>query len=116
MTIIILYEDLRNKTSIRRDFTINWKPRMTAKHAIQDALGEKIADSLEHDLMVNNKDLIIGWYNTDTEEHSNVGGIGNLDWELPDNSHLTVCYEDKDTTESQRDESFEWLNRILPPD
>jgi hypothetical protein len=43
------------------------------------------------------------------EEHSEVGRLGNLDWQIPDTSYLTVLYEDQDTTNQQRDESSNWM-------
>ena len=109
MAIKILYADLRNNASRYEHFAIAWKPGLTALLATQQTLTAEIADQITDDLHDNNQEIMVSWYNVITEEHSEIGGVGSLDWEIPDGSVLTIVYEDETTTQHQIDESSAWM-------
>lgn len=109
MSVKTFYVDLRNRTSEYRKAIVDWHPELTAEAAVRQAFGDSIADQAVNDLQNNNWQVGVAWHIPDTDEHSEVGGVGSLDWEIPDTSYLTIVYEDKNTTNQQIDESSDWM-------
>lgn len=115
MAIKILYVDLRVSPSRFTKYLLDWRSGLTAQSAVQYALGESIAGQLVDDLLNDNKELIVSWTNSVTGEHSDVGGINSLEWEIADNSILSIVYENEETTQQKIDESIEWMLRNEEP-
>ena len=109
MPLKILYVDLRVDPSKFEDSRWNWSQGLTARKAIEQALGEAVADQIVDDLAKDNKQLTVSWTNKATGEHSEVGGVGSLDWEIPDNSIVTAVYENQTTTQEKMNEAIEWM-------
>jgi hypothetical protein len=87
-------------------------PELTAYEAVALAVGEAYAAQVESDLANNSEEIIVGWSDTDTGEHSEVGGVGSLMWPIAPNGVLTISYENEHTTQDQIDESSEWMLQV----
>jgi hypothetical protein len=109
MSVKVFYVDLRNRTSEYKKAVIDWHSELTAEAAVRQAFGESVANQAVHDLDINSGEIGIAWHIPDTDEHSEIGGVGSLDWDIPDISYLTIVYEDEHTTNQQIDESSEWM-------
>ncbi len=109
MSIKVFFVDLRNRTSVYRKAILDWYPQLTAEEAVHKAFGSDVAQEAVADLVQNRPEIFVSWDNPTTEEHSEVGGVGSLDWHIPDTSNLTIIYEDQDTTNQQIDESSDWM-------
>jgi hypothetical protein len=108
MSISLLFTDLRSAPSRLEKHNIEWKPRLTAKQTFELTLGPTLADDIEKDLHNNSRELIVSWYNKRSNEISEIGGVGTVNWAVPDDTVITVSYENERTTQEQIDESIEW--------
>lgn len=109
MSIKIFFADLRTKPSRLLENMVTCVPELTALEAVARALGQEKAKQITSDLLSNNPDLTVSWNNLKTGEQSEIGGVGSLDWKIPDNSVLSVVYENEATSQEQIDESIEWM-------
>ena len=108
MSISLLFTDLRSAPSKLEKHNIEWKPNLIAKQALEITLGPNLADDIERDLRNNSRELIVSWYNKRSKEISEIGGVGTVNWVVPDDTVITVSYENQSTTQEQIDESIEW--------
>jgi hypothetical protein len=109
MSLKVYFVDLRNRISVYRKAALEWYPHLTAEEAVREAFGNELAQQAVADLQQNRPEILVAWDNPTTEEHSEVGGVGSHDWQIPDTSNLTIIYEDQDTTNQQIDESSDWM-------
>jgi hypothetical protein len=109
LAVKILYVDVRDDKQIMQSFTISWQKELSASEAIRQTVKQAIADEIINDLKRNNPEIIVSWYHEETEDHSEMGGVGDLDWEIPDKSVLTITYENENTTPEQIDLSSDWM-------
>ncbi len=109
MAVKILYVDIRDDKQIMDASLVSWRSGISAKEAVYQALGKDIADQVVYDLDRNSPEVGIAWHDEKIERHSEVGGVGDLDWEIPDKSMLIVVYENKNTTQRQVDMSSDWM-------
>lgn len=113
MSVIVLFVDLRNRNSVLKEIEVPWSKELSAADILEKSLSGAVAAQIEEDLTQrNNPFLIVSWNSLTTGEHSDVGGVGSLDWPIDDNLILTVTYEDESTTAQQVDESSEWMLSI----
>jgi hypothetical protein len=108
MSISLLFTDLRSAPSRLEKYNIEWKPNLTAKQALEITLGPNLVDDIEKDLRNNSRELIVSWYNKRSNEISEIGGVGTINWIVTDHTVITVSYENNSTTQQQIDESIEW--------
>lgn len=107
--ITIFYADMRGGYSRFEKHSVAWHEGLSAADAVRQAMGDETAQVILDDLAQNNFDLMVSWLNPLTDEHSELGGIGSLDWEIESSWILTITYADQQTT-GQQDEKFEtWL-------
>ena len=109
MAVKILYVDIRDEKQMMESFVVEWNSGLTAREAVEQALTRNNASEIAHHLHSNNSEITVAWHDEKIEEHSEVGGIGNLDWQIPDKSVLTVVYENERTTPQQIDMSSDWM-------
>ena|SRR6185369_3434288 len=109
MSIKILYIDLRCDPPIFNDLLVSFSKKMSASQAIKDAIGIDKRDEIISDLHRNDPTLTIAWVNTETDEHSDIGGVSALDWEIPDKSILSVKYENEDTSQEYINSAINWM-------
>lgn len=107
--IRILLVDLRHGETVLRKSKIDWQEGITARLALERALGQKVADQVARDLREDNRDLIVSYTNLMTDDHSEIGGMASLDWEVPLSSVLVVSYDDEHTSEEQISASSNWM-------
>src|SRR5574341_35289 len=89
---------------------VSWQKGLTAFEAIQEALSVDIAQQIAADLVRHdNHELTVSWASFRHDDHSEVGGVSSLDWEVEDESILAITYEDKSTSDQLLDESSEWM-------
>jgi hypothetical protein len=113
MSIVILYADLRNNEIQLKEKKVPWRNGVTAFEVLKEALTARIARQIEEDLVhLNDPDLTVSWNSLVDDSHSEIGGVGSLDWEIEANSILVVTYEDESTTDQQLDEALEWMLAI----
>lgn len=108
MTVVIFFTDLRSVPSKLKHYEMDWRPNLTAFDAIVATAGIMEAKKIRDDLANDNHDLIVSWYNRETDEISEIGGVGTLEWLIQDNTTLTVNYEDETTTREQINEADAW--------
>lgn len=109
MTVRILFVDLRNENSIRKKADVQWNEALTASDAIGEAFTKHTANTIAAELDKNYEELTVSWSNSKSEQHSEIGGMGNLEWLVQDGSVIVIMYQDQDTTEEQVDESYGWM-------
>ena len=112
MSILILVNELRTTPSQLAHYAVEGMPELTAYEAVALAIGAPFAAMVENDLAKNNKEIIVAWSDTDTGEHSEVGGVGSLKWPIAANGVLAISYENERTTQAQIDESSEWMLQV----
>jgi len=108
MSIKILYTDLRTVPSKLEKCVVEWQPDLTALQVLEKALGETLTNEVERGLKSNSREIIVSWYNESTGDVSEIGGVGTLEWHIPDDTVLTISYENEATTQQQVDESIKW--------
>ena len=108
MSIVILFTDLRAYPSKLEKHVAEWAPDMTARQILQSHLGSDLVNGIDQDLKENNQELKVSWYNNYSGDISEIGGIGNIDWIVPDGMVITVSYENEHTTRQQIDDSIAW--------
>ncbi len=108
MSIIILYTDLRVVPSKLEKHVLEWERDLTALNALERTLGQLLAENIDKDLKKRSREIIVSWYVKDTDDISEIGGIGSLDWNMEDSTILTVSYENESTTQEQIEESINW--------
>ncbi len=111
MSVAVFLTDLRHMPSKLERHVVDWRDGLTAFQALEHAFGAAIAEEIDSDLKADSKELIVSWMNKRTEDVSEIGGIGTLDWSIPNDTVLTVSYEGEATTQQQIDESIEWTLR-----
>lgn len=109
MAVRILYIDIRDEKQVMRSYTVAWRPKLTAYDAIRLALNMTKALEVARDLESNDPDILIAWHDEELATHSEVGGVANLDWDIPDKSVLTIVYENQNSTQQQIDASSDWM-------
>ena len=114
MSITIYYVDLRTADSRMEKHVVEWEPRITAYQALEHALGTPLAKSIDTELIANSPMVIIAWTDRNTGEHSGVGGVSALDWDVVDGSVLVVNHWSESTTEKQMNDSNDWLLKEEP--
>jgi hypothetical protein len=107
--IIVLYVDLRKNKSVMKKSVVEWQDDLKANSAIAQGLGEVLARIIEDDLKINNPEITVSWNSLVSDYHSDVGGVGDLDWIIEDQSALAIAYEDENTTDEQLDKSSDWM-------
>ncbi|MBN1123321.1 MAG: hypothetical protein JXJ17_19775 [Anaerolineae bacterium] len=115
MSILILYTDLRILPSILQKAEVEWCKGLSAFDAVRQSFGSKVANDIQQDLIRNNTELIVAWYNKASGDICEIGGVGTLDWVIDDYTLLTITYENANTTEEQIAEADQWTleNDIL---
>ncbi len=108
MSLTVFYTDLRNRPSKLERQVAGWQPGLTAFQAVEQALGSAVAQQVEADLAANSDEIIVSWWNKESDDHSEIGGVGRLDWAVPDKTVITVSYHNDATTQEQIDESIRW--------
>ena len=108
MGVEIFYTDLRCVPSQLLYTRVEWISGKTALSFLQEALGEDSSKEIDNDLRKKSSELIVSWYDKDSKEICEIGGTGSLNWIMPDNYVLSVCYENEFTTEEQIEESIKW--------
>lgn len=101
--------DLRDNKNIYIANSVTWSTDLTAQEAVSIGLDDTKVQKVITLLSVNSPSVIVAWHNSQTQEHSEVGGVGRLDWQIEDNSTLTITLQDETTTDKQLDASSEWL-------
>ena len=109
MAVRLFYVDIRPEPPDMRKTWINWFDEMTAQQAVRFAFGDNIADSVLTDLAQDNMFLTVSWINPVLDDSSEIGGVGSLDWHIPDQTTLVINYEDATTTEVKQDQAMQWL-------
>jgi len=108
MSIEIFYTDLRIVPSKLEKRVLEWERDLTAFSALERTLGRLLAESIERDLKNNSQEVMVSWYNKDTDDICEIGGVGSLDWYLEDSTLLTVNYENESTSQEQIEEAIHW--------
>ena len=108
MSIQILYTDLRTVPSKLEKHILEWERDLTAFTALERALGQLVSESIDRDLKNRSREIMVSWYVKDTDDISEIGGTGTLDWNLWDSTILTVNYENESTTQEQIEEATNW--------
>ncbi len=108
MSIKILYTDLRTVPSKLEKHVLEWERDLTAFHALERTLGRLVAETIDKDLKNDNHELMVSWYNKDTGDICEIGGVGRLDWYVQDSMLLTVNYENESTSQQQIEEADNW--------
>lgn len=90
MAIKILYVDVRDYKLVMNAYLVPWRNGISAKQVVSDALKEDVSGKVIHDLYSDNPEIIVSWHDEKIEQHSEIGGVGDLDWEIPDKSVLTI--------------------------
>lgn len=111
MTIIVTYADLRSSPLLMQKFLVDWKQKITALEAVKNCLGENKAIEIENELQSDLRDIIVSWYHPPTDAICEIGGVDSLDWEVADETILSITYRNADTTEDQEDELIEWTRK-----
>ena len=109
MSISVYFVDLRNGTSEYTKVVVPWNDGMKAIDVLNEALAPEVVQSIVADLTRNHPYLMVSWNSGQTRDHSDIGGVGSLDWLIKTDLTLTIIYEDENTCEHQIDESAEWL-------
>lgn len=109
MGIKLLYMDLRTTPPTFHKHVVDWRHGLTGQEAVKAAMGETTYNQIVQDLKMNNKDLIVSWSNPATQEHSPIGGLGSLDWPIPNSSTLAIVYENENVSEADINASTEWM-------
>jgi hypothetical protein len=109
MTILILYTDLRYQPSQLVKAVVKWEPNLTAYQVVLRGIGKQLANRVNQDLSDDLKDITVSWFNKATQEISEIGGVASLDWEVKDDTLLTINYENDKTTEAQLLEADRWV-------
>ncbi len=109
MSIIVYFVDLSSADSRLEKIVMEKESGLTAFGALERALGLPLAKKIESDFASNSRAIMVSWWNKETDEHSEYGGVGAIDWEIDDHSVLTVNYESETTTEQQINDSIEWM-------
>lgn len=109
MPIQILLADLRGGISQYDSGYAEWFMGITAKESIRIGISYQLAAQVEHDLAQDNRELMVAWNSNISDQHSEVGGVGAIGWEIEDHSVLTIVYQDASTTSAQIDASSEWM-------
>jgi hypothetical protein len=109
VSVVILFTDLRAAPSKLKKHILEWQPNLTAKQALEMTLGQSSTAEIEKELKNNSHELIVSWYNKRSNEISEIGGLGEINWIVPDDTVITVSYENENTTEQQINESVEWM-------
>ena len=108
MTVVIIFTDLRIVPSKLAKYSVEWHPGFSARQVLEMSLGDILANEIEKDLKNNSHEIVVSWYNKRSGDVSEIGGVGTLDWSIPEDTVLTVSYENESTTQNQIDESIEW--------
>lgn len=109
MPIKVLYNDLRVVPPKLERFIVEWHQGLTAEGTIQAALGLEQAQKITDDLERNDPEIMVSYSNDVTDERSDYGGVGTVDWEIDDRTVLVVTYENSNTTAAAIDEAIEWM-------
>lgn len=113
MIIKILYVDVRKHPSLLAKHQVLGHRGITARQALYLALDRAIADQIVQDLSRNSQEIVVSWSSLSTYEHSDVGGVDSLDWEIPDNSIISIVYEGNETSKEALDASIEWMTNAI---
>lgn len=108
MSILLIFADLRYDRSEFKKFVIEFESIITALDILGRGLGELEAKNISNDLQDDNRSLTISWYNAETDAISEIGGVGRLDWVVPNNTILTVTYEGDQITDQRSSEFENW--------
>jgi len=109
MTIKLFYIDLRIEPNEFAKFIVDWDSELSAYTATAIALGETRAKKIATHLLADNKELTVAWHSLISSEHSNVGGVDSLEWHIPDNSILSILYQDENITTEKLDIAIQWM-------
>jgi hypothetical protein len=109
MSVKILFVDLRTDPIQLTKFDVRWRPGLVAREAVESTLGETRARLIVADLSTGNKDLMIAWNNLVSGEHSNIGGIDSLEWQVPDLSIISIVYEDESVSSDKSEAAIQWM-------
>ena len=109
MTVKILFANLRINPPQFEQFSVLWHPTLTAQESLQHALNPILAQQIVEDLKTDNRELTVAWNSLESDDHSDIGGVASLDWEIPDNSVLSITYENDATTQQAVDDCIQWM-------
>ena len=109
MTVVVLYIDARSTPPYFFRRQLDWNLNLQAQEAVEMVLGQEKADQVQRDLIKGNHQLTISWTNRNTEEHSDVGGVGRLDWPIADGSILAILYMSDSSSPDVMEQISEWM-------
>ncbi len=109
MVVRLFYVDVTTSPSDMKKAFVAWHEHLTAHDAIALAFGDRLANSVATDLMQDHQYLIVSWTNPVLDDHSEIGGVGSLEWSIPDQTVLTIFYEGEATPQNKIDEAIQWL-------
>ncbi len=89
--------------------SVIWQENLTAQEAVTLAFGENRTNVIMADLERNNEFLTVSWVNPKLDDHSEIGGVGSLNWHIPDLTVLVIFYEDEATTQAEVDQAMQWM-------
>ena len=109
MAVTILFVDIRDKRKTMEAHCVHWDRNLSAQDALKSVFSSALANEIILDLEQNNPEIIVSWHDADINEHSEIGGVGDLNWHIPDGSTVTIVYENQQTSEAQIDRSSDWM-------
>ncbi|HEY9711228.1 MAG TPA: hypothetical protein V6D48_23670 [Oculatellaceae cyanobacterium] len=109
MSVKILFVDLRTDPIQLTKFDVRWRPGLVAREAVESTLGGTRASQIVADLSTGNKELIIAWNNLVSGEHSNIGGVNSLEWQISDHSIISIVYEDENVNSDKSEAAIQWM-------
>lgn len=109
MAIKVLYVDIRDNRQAMKSITIEWRKGMKASEVVILALGDNIGNQIINDLGKNDPDIIVAWHDKYVEKHSEIGGVVDFEWDILNESILTIVYENGNTSSYQVDVSSDWM-------
>ena len=108
MPLLIVLTDLQTTPFRLERYDVKYQHNTTAMEIISQTLGEHKALEIELALKNNAPHLIVSWYNVKTEEISEIGGVGTLNWLIEDHSLLSINYDSVISLE-QENEYEQWI-------
>jgi hypothetical protein len=109
MAVKILFANLRISPPHFKKCVVPWYPQLTAQASLHDGLPPILAQQIVEDLKTDNHELTVAWNSLESDDHSDIGGLAALDWEIPDNSILSITYENDVTTQQAIDDCIQWM-------
>jgi hypothetical protein len=112
--ISVFFADIRDDRLQFFKGEVERSPNMTVLEAIRRILGEELTTAINNDLHSNNSEVTVSWNNLTTGKHSNIGGVGSLNWAINDNIIVTIVYDNEATSPEQEDKMITWMLNNQP--